>query len=118
MGDFTAGQIEIAKKSCSVINDLSSIGVKDLDTTSSNLKLFGERLISLGYDIQEFIFSLQDIGTDNIAQSIEKVNDIVTMATNVASVSIDSLSTFTNSLIKVAENGVKGFCKHFQVMNQ
>ena len=111
--DFSKEKIEIVKSACDSIFYIADLGNMDLNTISSNLKEFGDNLIIFGYDLEEFLICISDLGTDIITQCISKVQELINMATNIASINIDSITTFSQSLVETANNGVIEFCNAF-----
>ena len=111
--DFSKEKIEIVKSACDSIFYIADLGNMDLNTISSNLKVFGDNLIIFGYDLEEFLICISNIGIDTITQCISKIQELINMATNIASINIDSITTFSQSLVETANNGVIEFCNAF-----
>ena len=113
LGNFSAEKLSVVNAACEAIQTIAGLGYIDLASLSTNLSSFGTNLIMLGSSISVFISDLSQTGLDVIAESITKVQELINMATNIASVSIESLSMFSNSLIQVGTEGVNGFCEAF-----
>lgn len=112
--DISAEKLEIVKTAVEAIKAIADLASYDLGTVASNISSFGEQLIIFGGRMGTFFATLSNIGLDTIQAGIDKVNNLVNLASNVASINVEQVSAFSNSLVEIATKGVIGFCDAFQ----
>ena len=112
--NFTTNDFDLVYAACTALSSISTLANDDLTGLSGNLKDFGDNLAYFGLGINSFITDVSSIGSETIQECIDKVQNLINMASTIAAVNIESISTFTDSLIKVANDGVIGFCKAFE----
>ena len=108
---YSDSEIILASKSVSVlIHLLSNIPNTNFISEMSN---FGSYLMIFGYNIEEFINTITNIGEETITKCIEKINELITMTKDISLLDLSSLESFSQKLILVAYDGVNGFCSAF-----
>ena len=113
LGTFGEGQIATVNSACKAIKTICSLGKIDLGDTSSGMEKLGKKLAGFAEKLASFVSALGEIGSDSIDSAIKKSKDLIEFAKTAASTNVESLSTFGNSLKKVATDGVKGFVEAF-----
>ena len=109
LGTFTSEQVSTVTSACDAIRAIANLGKIDIDDVSDGLNSLGKKMVKFAKKIREFVDELSEVGSDGISSAIQKTQDLINMASTVASVDIRSLETFGKSLKKVAKDGVNGF---------
>lgn len=113
LGTFGEAQIATVNSACKAIKAIVSLGKIDLGDTSSGLGRLGKVLSKFADKLASFVDKMSEIGASNIDSAVKKTKDLIDLAKTAAGTNVKSLSTFGNSLKKVATEGVKGFVKEF-----
>lgn len=113
LGTFGEAQIATVNSACKAIKAIVSLGKIDLGNTSYGLGNLGKVLSKFADKLASFVDKMSEIGASNIDSAVKKTKDLIDLAKTAAGTNVKSLSTFGNSLKKVATEGVKGFVKEF-----
>ena len=111
--DFSAEKLEVVRMAIDALLAIGSLGALDLSNIATNMLYFSGSLSDLGVGISTFFNTLTEIGLETIQEGIGKVNELIAMASTIAETNIEQVSVFSDSLVKVANEGVKGFCDAF-----
>jgi len=112
--DFGTEKLEVVKTAVDALLAIGTLGGLDLGNIATNMNLFSISLEELGVSMGTFFTTLTEIGLDVIQEGIGKVNELVAMASTIAETNIEQVSVFSDSLVKVANEGVTGFCNAFE----
>lgn len=113
LGTLTPEQVTAVNSACKAIKTIASLGNIDIKDTGKGLVTFGSNMVTLGSKVKTFVSEISGVASDNIDSAIKKTKDLLEMAKTVANADVDSLSTFGESLKKVAKDGANGFIKQF-----
>lgn len=113
LGGFKVEQIPLVQAATEALYTLATLGLLDLENAATNITYFGTSLGYLGTDIATFVNTLTNIGLETIQEGVTKVQELINMASTIAAVNIEQINIFSDSLIKVANDGVMGFCEAF-----
>ena len=117
LGIFTEEQVTTVNSACKAIKAIANLGKIDIENTGDGLSAFGRNMVSFAKKIKQFVEHVGEVGSKSIDSAIAKTKELLEMAKTVASTNVSSLSTFGNSLKKVAKDGVNGFVKEFSGTN-
>ena len=112
--DFGTEKLEVVKTAVDALLAIGTLGGLDLENIALNMSYFSTSLEELGISIGTFFNTLTEIGLDVIQEGVGKVNELVAMASTIAETNIEQISIFSDSLVKVANEGVMGFCNAFE----
>jgi len=101
--------VENINKAVKATKALSAMLKTDISGSISVMKDFGKELISYGNKLSDFCKKMSKIKDESISSAIDKFKSIVNMGSTLSVDNISSLSKFSETLIKVAETGVKEF---------
>lgn len=111
--DFTTEKLEIVRTAVDALLAIGALGALDLSNIATNMIYFSGSLDDLGVGISTFFNTLTEIGLETIQDGINKVDQLIAMASTIAETNVEQVSTFSDSLVKVANEGVTGFCDAF-----
>ena len=113
LGTFSDDQVKTVTSACKAFNAITELGKIDIKDTGKGLTSFGKNLVKFPAKLKEFLTSMSEVTATSIESSIKKVQDLVTMATNVVAIDGKKLGNFGKSLKDIAKDGVKGFINEF-----
>lgn len=113
LGSFGEEKIAVVNAAVKAIKAIAKLGEIDIDATSSGLGDLGKKLEGFAKKLASFVEKMSEVGSENITNAVTKTKELIELAKSAASTNVESLSTFGNSLKKVAKEGVKGFVKEF-----
>ena len=96
------------------IQQFASIASNISDDAGTKLTNFAGGISVFATNFASFFNSLTEIGLETIEEGIGKVNELIAMASSIAEINVEQISTFSNSLVQVANEGVNGFCNAFE----
>ena len=114
LADFTSEKVIIVQTAVDALLAIGSLGALDLSNIATNMIYFSGALSDLGVGMSTFFNTLTEIGLETIQEGINKVDQLIAMASTIAETNIEQVSVFSDSLVKVANDGVMGFCNAFE----
>ena len=96
------------------IQKFADIALNISDDAGTKLTNFAGGISVFATNFVSFFNSLTEIGLETIEEGIGKVNELIAMASSIAEINVEQISTFSNSLVQVANDGVTGFCTAFE----
>ena len=106
VGDANIDNVNKAVKATKALSELLAT---DVSKNSKTMEKFGERLSEFGHKFSEFCKKMNNIKDSSITSAIDKFNKLKAMASTLSADSISSLTKFSDTLVEVAENGIKEF---------
>ena len=113
LGVFSTEQINTVTSACNAIKVITGLGNIHLKDTANGLTPLGTKLVTFAGYIKAFADGMTTIGKESLDASITKVNDILTMIKSAISINVKSLTTFGDSLKKLATDAIGGFVNEF-----
>lgn len=88
-------------------------GIVSWFTGDNDISTFGESLISFGEDFRSFYLAVGNIDTVKMDGVIHELNELIAMATGMASLNTWGMSSFGTALISLANSSIDGFVDAF-----
>ena len=113
LGTFSEAQVNSIKSTCDAIKAIVKLGEIDIKDTGSSMNSFGKNMVKFAKKVKEFVTEISNAGSEGISSSISKVKELLEMAKTIAKTNVGAITTFGDSLKKLAKDGVKSFVKEF-----
>lgn len=117
LADFAkkAGDVKKEKvdRAVNVLNAVVGLSKLKLGTFNDNIVELGENLDIFGADFKAFTTTVGGISKDKITSVVEKVKDLVSVATAIKSDAISAIDSMGSALKELGENGIKKFTDSF-----
>lgn len=113
LGTFGEGQIATVNSACTAIKALASLGEVDLDDLEDGMEDVGEGLSDFADDLSDFVSAMGEVKSNGIESAITKFNKVIEFAKTAAATNVESLKTFGETLVTVAEDSISDFVDAF-----
>ena len=117
IGTFGTNQVETCRIAVEAMGILAGMSALDVKSTGKALEEFGACAISFSYKLKEFIASMSGVGSNTLADAIDKTTQLIAMAKQLGAENIIGLATFAVTLKTLANNGVRSFVDAFTSMD-
>ena len=117
IADFAtnAGKVgaDAVSKAVSSLNSVTNLAKLDLGATNTSLETFGTTIVTFSSKVSEFSSNMASVDGESITNAITKIKELLTFTKSIGRTGSKSLSSFGDSLKKVATDGIDKFVSAF-----
>lgn len=113
-GGLSNDSVEKTKTAVSIMYAIATLGNYDLGNLANNLAGLGDKLTDFGIKIAGFIGGLNTVSKDEIIETSDKMDQIITLASKLTKVDFkvtNSFKDFSDKLANFGLNSIKGFIR-------
>ena len=113
-GGLSNDSVEKTKTAVSIMYAIATLGNYDLGNLANNLAGLGDKLTDFGIKIAGFIGGLNTVSKDELIETADKMDQIITLASKLTKVDFkvtNSFKDFSDKLANFGLNSIKGFIK-------
>lgn len=113
-GGLSNDSVEKTKTAVSIMYAIATLGNYDLGNLANNLAGLGDKLTDFGIKIAGFVGGLNTVSKDELIETADKMDQIITLASKLTKVDFkvtNSFKDFSDKLANFGLNSIKGFIR-------